>query len=71
MTNLENSDYKQDALSEFQKFRSHNNKLLIITDENDNTYDNELNKSDVIKLPKLKNKFTLLMILTLFGKYLN
>ena len=71
VTDIKNSDYKHDALSEFQKFRSHNNKLLIITDEKDNTYDNELNKLEIIKLPKIKNKFTLLMILRLFDKYLN
>ena len=67
---LENNDYKQDALSEFQKFRSHNNKLLIITNNNDNTYDKELDSSEIIKLPSIKNRLSLLMVLKLFEKYL-
>ena len=71
VTDLESNDYKQDALSEFQKFRSHNNKLLIITNKNDNTYDKGLDSTEIIKLPNIKNKFNLLMILKLFEKYLD
>ena len=70
VTDLESNDYKQDALSEFQKFRSHNNKLLIITNNNDNTYDKELDSSEIIKLPSIKNRLSLLMVLKLFEKYL-
>ena len=70
VSDLENDDYKQDALSEFQKFKSHNNKLLIITNKNDNTYDKELDSSEIIKLPSMKNRLSLLMVLKLFEKYL-
>ena len=69
VTDLESNDFKMDALSEFQKFRSHNNKLLIITN-NDNTYDKELDSSEIIKLPSIKNRLSLLLVLKLFEKYL-
>ena len=70
VTDLESNDFKMDALSEFQKFRSHNNKLLIITNNNDNTYDKELDGSEIIKLPSIKNRLSLLLVLKLFEKYL-
>ena len=70
VTDINNKDYKLDALSEFQKFEAHNNKLLIITNKNDTTFDNKLNNAILLKLPNLKNKFNLIMTLGLFQEYL-
>tara|TARA_B100001027_G_C16267435_1_gene332995 strand:+ start:496 stop:4254 length:3759 start_codon:yes stop_codon:yes gene_type:complete len=79
LTNIERPGYQNDAYSEIQKMISHSNLPIIITNSDDDRFDNihldnseRLNKNSlIIKIPKISEEFTFFSNFLILEKFLS